>query len=503
MAKVQSFLLWDCTTAANYKQWAQGIGSAMSALGWTQTTDQGQVNWSNVTSVTNGLPTAISSFNFQGVWAGGTAYTAGGSTSASVVTSSGLTYICTVNPQLVLTSALQNSTVTLGTVTGCASSSGGTSIYTVASGVVSSMIGQQFIVTSMASANNNGTFICTATSGTTSITLSNPSATLASAQTGSASSSSSVLSFLGSISQGGGNAFVGHSFVVAISGSGNSGTYTVASSSTTGFAVTATGTTISAAGTATENTAPATDTIHWLPYNYEVWQSNDSLSSTNPIYIRFLYLSGTISAGAPSLFVQIGSGTSGNGYLTGNVFNNGTEVNISGFGVSPQGSVKTFECDFSQYGGSFGMVLWRNLNSGFANSGVFIDRAKDSYGNELDTFEQVLTFGGNTPDAQVLFKPAAGSTTTLLTQWPGISYFQTSNGTSTAHNGNVASFPLVPIVGYLANPCLQAIYMSESDVSNGQLVNTVLYGAEHTYLMSYTDASIGGFGEAAVGLRWD
>lgn len=75
-------------------------------------------------------------------------------------------------------------------------------------------------------------------------------------------------------------------------------------------------------------------------------------------------------------------------------------------------------------------------------------------------------------------------------------------GSSTLWNGNVAVFPVFPIVGYVANPCLQGVAMLQADVVNGSLVNTVLYGAEHTYLMGYARTGLG-LHNAAVGLRWD
>lgn len=62
MAKIQSFLPYDSSTVTNYKAWAQGIGNALSSFGWTKTADEGQVNWSNVTSPpANFEPTPISS----------------------------------------------------------------------------------------------------------------------------------------------------------------------------------------------------------------------------------------------------------------------------------------------------------------------------------------------------------------------------------------------------------------------------------------------------------
>lgn len=41
----------DNSTLANFKSWAQAISGAFSTLGWTQTSDTGQVNWGSISSV--------------------------------------------------------------------------------------------------------------------------------------------------------------------------------------------------------------------------------------------------------------------------------------------------------------------------------------------------------------------------------------------------------------------------------------------------------------------
>lgn len=47
----QQFLLRDNATLANFKNWAQAISTAMASMGWVQTSDTGQVNWSTIVAV--------------------------------------------------------------------------------------------------------------------------------------------------------------------------------------------------------------------------------------------------------------------------------------------------------------------------------------------------------------------------------------------------------------------------------------------------------------------
>jgi hypothetical protein len=51
MSTSQQLLVFDSSTLANFKQWAQAISSFMTTAGWTQTTDTGQVNWSTISTV--------------------------------------------------------------------------------------------------------------------------------------------------------------------------------------------------------------------------------------------------------------------------------------------------------------------------------------------------------------------------------------------------------------------------------------------------------------------
>ena len=51
MATIQSFLVCDNSTLANFKSWAQAISTALSTFTWVQSSDTGQVNWSTIASV--------------------------------------------------------------------------------------------------------------------------------------------------------------------------------------------------------------------------------------------------------------------------------------------------------------------------------------------------------------------------------------------------------------------------------------------------------------------
>ena len=536
MSKVQSFLLFDCTTVANYKNWAQGIGSALSTLGWSRSTDAGQVDWANVTQVVNGsngstTPILISSFALS-AWAGGTAYTAGSATQSSVVTSSGLTFIC-MNP----TQYAGVTNVVLNTTTSTAStgvSVSGTSVtYTasVAGASTNSLVGYVFTASGGSVANNNVAYAICISNTTTSVTLQFAGGSAQASGTYPTLTSSSAnfsVGYASGIAASATNALAGLSVVTAgFTGNTNAdGTFTALAScdfsnaSYVGMAYSSAPTTGSGySGTLTMNTAPASDLYnatsllgHWLPYNYEVWQSNDSLSGTSPLFIRLLYLSDSFSS--PTIYIQIGTASSGNGYLTGNLFNSGLEIVWVEDHNPSQGSVKTFECDFSQYQGSLAMGLWRGPIAGGTGAApiLILDRSKDVYGNDTNTYTQVLLVtdiseGGGSAYSQVLYRPGGGAgvappISSAGPAWPTIA---TSGSTSLALAGLTPALPIFPILGFVANPCLSAIVMLQGDCASGQLVNTILYGSEHTYLMWYVYPQLSGdtANLNAVGLRWD
>jgi hypothetical protein len=70
MATQQSFLVFDNSTLANFKSWAQAISGWFTTAGWSQTADTGQVNWGTISSVP-----AAAAFVYE-IWKPGDALTA-------------------------------------------------------------------------------------------------------------------------------------------------------------------------------------------------------------------------------------------------------------------------------------------------------------------------------------------------------------------------------------------------------------------------------------------
>lgn len=511
-AKIQSFLPYDNSSATNYKTWAQGIGSALSSLGWVLAGDSGQVTWSNVVSIPIGninYSTTIASW--VGAWSGGTSYVAG-----NTVTSSGLTYVCQIATQTVLTQMVVNLAVT-DTIASIAAASGGTTVYTISSdagAAANAYVGFVFVVSSATNPLNNGTFICTASTATT-LTLSNNFGVVQAGTNGTCVSSTSNVGIIGTFNaNAGGNAWTGLSFTTtgfAASAGVNNATFTATATSATCIGA-AKGSSVNEthAGAATANTAPLSDNgysgvvttfnMHWLPYNYEIWVTNGPLSTTAPIYLKLIYGAGNAATVvAPVVYFQLGT-TQTNGIIGGNMYNSGTPVGMNNISSGPvnNGGVLV-ECDFCGTADKVAWILWR----GGGNPSVFcIDRAKDQNANDLDTFALVMVANGQQGKSAPVYKVGAGpSSIGLSTAWPCI--FDSNNTTNV--NGNSAAFMCFPMVGYMANPILGAIAMHANDCAEGNIVNIVAYGGTHTYLMTKTNiisaSALPAF--SACGIQWE
>jgi hypothetical protein len=532
--KYQNYTPFDCTTVTNYVAWASGIGTALSALGWTRTGDLGQVTWGNVNTLPATSTPQATNFTFVGAWAGGTGY-AGQATTGSLgaVSYSGLTYECimgTLNVGFITAIVGAASTFTITAVAG---SSSNQAVYTVSATVTSAVLGQQFIVTVGGSnllPQNTGTYICTAFT-TTSITLTSSIAVAQASVTGGTPgaqmiSSTGITTFklASSISILGtsvGNGLAGHSVIVSGftgGGIGDNGTFTVISSGSDASSSSYFSTSLSGVSSATgaggligENTPPSSDPLHWIPYNYEIWKSTDALSGTLPLYLRLVY--GRNGNNNPYINFIVGTGTTGTGWVTGNYFSGSaapTEFFYSPSG-SPMGN-STFDSDYcvSTSGGSLSIALFRG--TGTSNpAGPFhliIDRAKDNFGNELDTYVTCLATGcsgggANSGGYQLLFKPGTGTTMPTGSSWggwPAITNLQTS---SLNANGLSAILPIFPIPGYLANPCLGAIMMKVNDCADGQFVTAYMYGGQHTFVMSKSTGATNQGSQCAIGTRFE
>lgn len=483
MTKVQFFAPTDTSTAANFGNfqtgWAAQLSNAIVAVGWARVSDPNNVfphrdvngSFDNITtamltaitSTTNArIPVPAGNGRYQGAFdtTGATAYTGAGitdNTTVDFVTSAGVTYICMQTTQVI---------------------GNGTNGITS----VSNPAGSQW---QFNSANASFAFRAGDTIKITAGTVNPISAN-------------------------------------------NQGTFTIAASpapTASAFQVTAAfaGTVETKNGTITEATAPANDLFtgvtltglvgHWAIYCFEVFVQTDTAASTNPTYLKLTY--NPITASGPTweanISIIIGTSVVNTGtatnymQITGNIFNSGVAAYETRFGFASVPTGVFFECDVSsESGGSLNFLMWRTNTVATC---VVIDRSRDSNGAMTDLYVFVGTLGAASSSgtkSQVLMKQGTGAIVPPLieTAWPTIVMGTTS---TVAFGGNVTASPLFPIVGWVGNPILAATAFKAADVVEGGILNVILYGTTHPYLIFKTNvgSAVWGTGSGAVGIRWE
>ncbi len=540
---------YDSSTLANYKTWGQGIGQGMFNLSWVEQTGHGELVTSNAGSVHTWTNVAIADGQgatirgrinptLQGAWAGGTSYVGSNvdNGAADIVTNGGLTFSCSLSTQNTLTQAIQNTTISARNISSIAAASSGLTVYTFGSdsSATNAWVGYVFTIASATNPLNNGVFFCTASSATT-LTLANFAGVVQAVAAGTSASSSANIGFLGTMlgTSGstptgcGDNGIVGMSITTtgfAASAGVNNTTGTVLASHTTGFGIVLTGANETHAGLATMNTAPASDTAHWVPYNFEIWKSNGPMSTTHPIYVKWVY---TGTSSMPIIMLSVGTGVDANGRITGAMILSATApLSIAWLdSVAAAGGSTLVETDFCGDADNLSLCLWRTgIAQGILTGSsqgphvLMIDRAKTATGADSDAYVQVCFVGfvsSTTPfvASAVILNPTlggiiskVGATGAAGVGWVGVPSFPVG---SLSNFGATPPIPILPLVGYVANPCLGVVVFSRSDVQVGSLQPVWVYGAMHKFLVVNADCTVGSTsvnavnGASCCAIRWE
>jgi hypothetical protein len=296
-------------------------------------------------------------------------------------------------------------------------------------------------------------------------------------------------------------------------------------------------------------TVPGTGAVgskFWSRFAYDIWKSNDSLTSTNPIIFKVLY--GNDGGNRPILYFYWGCATDGTGNITTNynwgpnqIFSPATGGSTGVSTIGPNtGTTDTapWESDFSGAPGRFACIPWRGYTQGTSGPQFLlnIERSHDNSGNDTDAYWTVLFIGqpnngvnsttGNWfAMTQSIFKPGTGGAgpmyainngqantlngTVALSPLPTINI---PNATSLSFNNSIPVLPVFPLVGYVGNPMIGTIIMKAGDTSDGALVTASFYGTSHPYLMCTRGgcAAAGPFMvnnspgfNSAMGIRWE
>lgn len=279
--------------------------------------------------------------------------------------------------------------------------------------------------------------------------------------------------------------------------------------------------------------------INWSTYNptnpipvnstqgFEIWRSNDALSSTCPMYLKIFYAvrnNTTAPNNAPFIYLQFGFGSDGNGTLIGpfgptGVWGNG--VGLNGFNGGSAVTVRTEQSiSWTVSGGSFAMVLFghQNFNNTVdAAQMLVVERSCDSSGNYTDEYVTVWFTGYQNTQVQTFGKPVSvGSNGGLIGPYiSGTGCFILPDGNGSAAGlGGVGWSPYFPQIGKVGNPMRLIGGFKSANVGDNQIVQANLYGVTQnflTYRHQYLTAMLpGGRNQqnnsvnfTTIGIRWE
>jgi len=228
---------------------------------------------------------------------------------------------------------------------------------------------------------------------------------------------------------------------------------------------------------------------------YEIWKPTDALQTgSTQFFVKIKYGTGSGSPAGPRLQIQVGTGTDGAGNLTGFTT---TNAEVTGTAATGQGSLATFDCYFSGDTDRCSFMLWRSFAANPTNF-TCIERTKDTAGvNSSDGVnqynganvgvlgQQTIVFGVGTVN-----HPALNNNRYVSV------YDQGNDGGTRAFNNNVPVFPVFPLYGKVGNPATTLAFIWNTDVAEGCIFTTTLYGATRTYIASSNFTNSGGSGSS-------
>jgi len=214
---------------------------------------------------------------------------------------------------------------------------------------------------------------------------------------------------------------------------------------------------------------------------WNIYGPNDALQTGGTVYYVKIYV-GLTATSQPQIIFAFGTGTDGSGNLTGV-----TSGNVAFHATSNPGNLGTvgWECNFSGDTGRLGMMLFRNASGAFACCTLTVERTLASDGTPTSDGVTVVANGGfgtgNNDNYQrtLVFGQSMG----VLRSGAGvIAAIQVLSPNQ--FNNKFPVSPVFPDMGQFGNPMTVIASCSGSDIGEGVIFQTQLYGATRTYVVT-------------------
>lgn len=276
----------------------------------------------------------------------------------------------------------------------------------------------------------------------------------------------------------------------------------------------------------TASAPPPYDTTHWVVWNFEVWKSNNALTT---IFMKFEYIWQGATGWSPQVRVYVATGrdTSGNMGTAANQQNSTFSMPVNN-GASAEPGYGTNNYFSGDAGNRFTMILWAETYNDLGASFMTVERGLSSTGTyqSSPTYWSVHFFGySNSSLSSTTLQTSPGvfvknSDTNIWTltcdlSMSGSAFPNLTTEPNAAGVGNmvIPLFPIWPIPGWVGNPITSAMTFkvggtSETqggDTPNAAFVSTVMYGQTRTYYCShhvnFTGIALGA--DNGIAIRWD
>lgn len=247
---------------------------------------------------------------------------------------------------------------------------------------------------------------------------------------------------------------------------------------------------------ANTNVSPpnATD---WTPIAYMIFHSNDALF---PIYVKLEFGVTTGSPTKPEIYATFGTGSDGNGNITGSVSNRISHVVTTNAGSATTASEHDLAGDVYW----FAFALWRPA-SGIQNAFLSVDRSRDNNGNPDNRYFVIYSIS----DSAVVFyqicqNPALGSSLPSEASFPS----NITSAASCALGGTIGIGAATPWYGKQDNPSLVCAVAKVNDMTEGASTPVVINGVTHNMMagkaLRFTNFPLGGGSSSTAqqGLLW-
>jgi hypothetical protein len=228
-----------------------------------------------------------------------------------------------------------------------------------------------------------------------------------------------------------------------------------------------------------QQTWPATGSVPTSNTSYNIFQSQDSLTSSTPIYVK---LSMYETSSLPQIQLTVGTGgTNGSGAL------NTPHITPLTFGCGLNETSALLNCYASGDSGSIRFVLFAPSGNGpnypyyYYTLAFVVSRSYNSTGQRTGNYVMVWELDDSLGYYQTVYNPVTTGTNNQDTSGYAIAALPYRNA-STSIGGVTMVAPVFQNIGGLTNPTPDFLLAKSVDFPDEAAASATIYGTAHNYI---------------------